>query len=518
MDQSSPSTLKWWIAFILSLSQLSVGWSITAVNIAIPTLMASLGASLNQIQWVLTGFLITRTVMMPSVGYLGSRMSDRTLFILCTAVFTSGSFLCAIAWDAESLSVFRIIQAIGAGPLIAISMAIMFEAFPSHQRGLAMGIFSASWSVAPYIGPPLGGFIVEHLNWRVIFYINVVAGLINIVGAYLLFPHKKPEKRGEPFDLIGFLTFAGGTITLLVAVSQGQELGWRSPFIMGFFALSLFLLFSFVAVELTAKNPFMELRYFRSLNFSVVSLLNFLRVFCFRGASFLISLVLQKGLNYTPTQAGMFLLPGVFLTGTVAPLAGGLSDRMGPRIPILMGFTIMMFAAYGLSTMTLWTSMISIFLFISMQSVGQSCVNAPLNTVGLRASPEGKTKMASGILAVSRSLGESFGVATLSFLLERRIFINLNTMTPLQEAYASEAVRFKVLTRLRYLVLQAGQYGAALQTRARSLLSYALFSEALTRSYHDLFLLIAGLYVSMFVISALFLRSGSREAQRVSPS
>jgi DHA2 family multidrug resistance protein len=515
MVQNPSSTLKWWIAFILALSQLSVGWSVTAVNLAIPTMMASLGASLNQIQWVLTGFLITRTVMMPTVGSLGSRMSDRSLFVLCTGVFTAGSFLCSIAWDAESLSVFRIIQAIGAGPLTAISMAIMFEAFPPHQRGLAMGIFSASWSIAPYIGPPLGGYIVEQLHWRAIFSANVFAGLINIVGAYFLFPHKKPEKKGQSFDLLGFLTFTGGTVALLVIVSQGQELGWKSPLVVISFAISMFLLFLFVTIQLTVKDPFMELRYFRSLHFSVVNCLNFLRVFCFRGASFLISLLLQKGLHYTPFQAGKFLLPGVFLTIVVAPLAGGLSDRLGPRLPILTGFGIMILAAYNLSTITPWASMISIFLFISMQSVGQACVNAPLNTIGFRASPEGKTRMASGILAMSRSLGESFGVASLSFLLERQTFLNLGSMTPLQKAYLSEAVRYGVFSQLRHLMLHAGKYGAALQTHARSFLSYTLLNEALTRSYQDLFFLIAALYVSMFVASALFLPTARKKVDPV---
>ena len=172
MGQGSSPSFKWWIASVLCLSQISVGCSITAVTIAIPSMMASLGASLNQIQWVLTGFLITRTVMMPLAGSLGSQMSDRSFFMLCTGVFTAGSFLCAIAWNAESLSVFRIIQAIGAGPLVAVSMAIMFETFPPHQRGLAMGIFSASWSIAPYVGPPLGGLVVELLDWTIIFYAN----------------------------------------------------------------------------------------------------------------------------------------------------------------------------------------------------------------------------------------------------------------------------------------------------------------------------------------------------------
>lgn len=147
---------KWWIAITLFLGTLSIGLSVTAVNVAIPTIMSSLGTSLNRIQWVLTGFMITRTVLIPCVGWLGERMGDRNLFIASTTIFTAGSLLCSFSWNAESLIFFRIVQAVGAGPLLGISMAIMFEAFPRHERGLAMGLFMTGWSLGPFLGPLLG--------------------------------------------------------------------------------------------------------------------------------------------------------------------------------------------------------------------------------------------------------------------------------------------------------------------------------------------------------------------------
>ena len=513
MDQNPSYDLKWHIALILCLSQLSLGLSISAVNIAIPSMMASLGASLDQIHWVLTGFIITRTVLTPSVGWLGSRLGNKNLFILCSAAFTGGSFLCSISWDANSLIVFRIIQAVGAGALQAIAMAIMFEAFPPHQRGLAVGLFSGSWSVAIYMGPPLGGFLVEYLDWRAIFYINVLLGLLSIPGAYLLFPKKNTEERASNFDLIGFLSLTGGTVALLLAMSQERELGWASPLIMGFFSVSLILLPLFVFVELGAKNPYLELRYFRNLNFSLSNLLNLFRAFAFRGAIFLMSLFLQKGLHFTPLKAGMFLLPGVFLTSIAAPLAGSLSDRIGPRIPIMGSFGLLILATYGLSTITLWTSTASIFLFIGLYSAGQACLNPTLNTISLREMPEGKTRVGSGIIAMSRGLGETFGIVVISLLLERQAFINLSFMTPPQESNLSGVLSYDVLSRLRQLMLQAGDYGAALQTQAHSFLSYTLLNEAVTRGYQDLFLLIAGAYFVMLLTAALFLRPAKREAQ-----
>jgi len=196
--QPSGAFLKWWIFLIVSLGTLSVALGVTAVNIAIPTIMSSLGASLDKIQWVLTGFMITRTVLIPSVGWLGERIGDRNLFILSMAIFTAGSLLCSIAWSADSLIFFRIIQAAGAGPLIAVAMSIMFEAFPRHQRGMAMGLFMTGWSIGPFFGPLLGGYLVEHVNWRAIFYINIPFGLLSIAAAYLVLPQKEKGEERTP--------------------------------------------------------------------------------------------------------------------------------------------------------------------------------------------------------------------------------------------------------------------------------------------------------------------------------
>ncbi len=512
--QPSGVFLKWWVFLIVSLGTLSVALGVTAVNIAIPTIMSSLGASLDKIQWVLTGFMITRTVLIPSIGWVGERIGDRNLFILSMAIFTAGSLLCSIAWSADSLIFFRIIQAAGAGPLIAVAMSIMFEAFPRHQRGMAMGLFMTGWSIGPFFGPLLGGYLVERVNWRAIFYINIPFGLLSIAAAYLVLPQKEKGEERTPFDLLGFLTLTGGTVTLLLALSQGQELGWGSRLIVELFSASAVLWALFVVAELKAKNPYIEVRHFRSLNFSLSNLIIFFRVFGFRGANFLISLFLQRGLNYSPLQAGIFLLPGAIITGAVSPAAGILSDRLTPRMPLLTGLVILVFAVYGLSTITLWTTMTGIFLLISFMSAGQSMMNAPLNTVALGALPEGKVRMGSGILGLSRGLGETFAIAILSFLLERNTFLYLDSMTPLQGAHLTETVRNYVLTQIKGILLHAGEYGAALESKAQALLGYSLLKEAVTLAYQDLFFLMAAIYAVM-ILFVFLLRLDKRGVQDV---
>ena len=504
-SQSADGFHKWLIALTLFLGTLSVGLSVTAVNIAIPAMMSSFGTSLNRIQWVLTGFMITRTVLIPTIGWLGDRIGDRNVFIISTTLFTAGSLLCSLAWNTESLIFFRIIQGVGAGPLLGVAMAIMFEAFPRNERGLAMGLFMTGWSLGPFLGPLLGGYLAEHVHWRAIFYINLPTGLLSIVSGYYFLHRTKSQGAAAPLDGLGIVTMTGATIALLLALSMGQEEGWGSDFIVGLFAAAAVLFVLFLLAEWRAARPFLELSYFRNLNFSLANALIFLRVFAFRGASFLLSLFLQKALNYSPTQAGIFLLPGAVITGLWSPIAGSISDRLGPRLPILFGFIILTVALYGMSTMTLWTTVSIIFLCLCLNSIGESSLNAPLNTVALGVLPEGRARMGSGIIGMSRGLGEAFGVGVFSFLLERYAYLNLYSIPPLQGAAFVTSERFEAISHIRGLLIQAGQFGAALEERAQSLLAHGLITQALTRAYQDLFFLIALIYLGLIAV-AFFLR------------
>ncbi|MFQ5684244.1 MAG: MFS transporter, partial [Candidatus Binatia bacterium] len=265
----------------------------------------------------------------------------------------------------------------------------------------------------------------------------------------------------------------------------------------------------FVVAELRSRNPYIEVYHFRSFNFSLSNLIIFFRVIGFRGSNFMISLFLQRGLNYSPLQAGIFLLPGAALTGIVSPVAGILSDRLSPRVPLILGLVILIFTLYGLSTITLWTSIAGIFFLIAVKSVGQSMMNAPLNTVALGALPEDKVRMGSGIIGLSRGLGASFAIAILSFLLEKQTFLNLDSMTPLQGAHLAETGRYQVLAQIHGMLLHAGEYGIALENKAQALLGYSLLQEATIHAYQELFLLIAAVYVVMILL-VLFLRLNRR--------
>jgi len=488
---------KWPIASSLSLGMISVGLGITGIDIAIPAMMSSLGTSLDKIQWVLIAFMITRTVLIPCVGWLGKRIGDRNLFMLSASAFAVGSFLCSIAWDVNSLIVFRIIQGMGVGPLIGVAMSIMYEAFPRHERGFAMGLFMTGWSLGPFFGPLAGGYLAQYVSWRTIFYLPLPTVALSIVAAYFILPSGRSTDKPPSFDVLGFLTLTGGLVTMLLGLTQGREEGWTSQFSLSLFGSALLLIAVFVWAELRAEHPYIEIRYFRNLNFSLSNTIVLVRVMGFRGTSFMFNLFLQNALYYTPFQAGLFLLPGAVAVGVVSPFAGILSDRFGPRIPLVLGLLILGVTLYGFSTLTLWTGMGVIFFLVIMKSVGQSTINAPLNTIALGAMPPGESRMGSGILGLSRGLGEAFGIAILSVLLESFIFHRVDAMTPLLGARLTEASRAGVLEEIRRILEQAGQYGVALEDRAHSLLGFSLLNESVTEAYHTLFLLIAAMYIAL---------------------
>lgn len=500
---SSPSLQKWSIAVTLSLATLAVALNATSMHVAIPTMMASLGASLDQIQWVLTAYTIVHTVLIPSVGWLGNRAGDRNLFLGSLAVFTAGSLLCSISWDAESLIAFRIVQAVGAGPLMGVAMSLMYESFPPQQRGLAMGLFMTGWAVGPFFGPLVGGYLTEHVNWRAIFYLNVPAGLAAMVAGTFLLPRTRKPERGASFDLIGFLTLTGGAVALLLVLTQGQEWGWNSGPVLTLFGLSLLLLSCFAVAELRTENPFVELRYFRSFNFSLANIIIFFRVAGFRGGNFLVALFLQKGLNYTPVQAGLFLLPGALITAVLSPLTGMMADRFNPRVPVIAGLVVLTVTLYGLSQTTLWATMGTIFVLVAFKSVGQSFLNGPLNTIALSALPEGTARMGSGMMGLVRGLGDAFGVVCVTLLLDRYTFLNLTEMTPSVDARLSRPLRDQTLSQIQSLLLGAGEQLATVGDKITSLLGYSLLSEAVLQAYHDLFFLIGSLYFIMILFVPL---------------
>jgi EmrB/QacA subfamily drug resistance transporter len=303
---------KWWVTFALMLGILTQGLNFGTLNVALPSMMTNLRADVETIQWVVTSFMVTRTVIMPTVGWVSAVAGPRTFYLGGLLVFIIGSVLCGLSWSVSSLVCFRVIQALGAGPLFPLSMGMLYEVFPAHQRGLAMGIFMAGISVGPAIGPSIGGYLVEHLNWRMIFYMNLPMGIVSLGAVALILP-KSTRPRYVSLDTFGLLSMITFLVPLLLALIQGRHEGWDSRYIQTLFAIASVSGIAFMVIESRRKQPLVELALFKIIPFSAASVIFLIGTMGEFASNFLIALFLQRVMTLTPFQAGQMLLPGALV-------------------------------------------------------------------------------------------------------------------------------------------------------------------------------------------------------------
>jgi EmrB/QacA subfamily drug resistance transporter len=329
-------TSHWWPTVGIMLGGLTVALNSGVLNVAIPSMMSSLSTDLDRIQWVQTSFQIIQAVLIPAVGWLGARVGTKRLFILSTLVFITGSALCGLAWNVQSLILFRTLQGLGGGPITPLSMSILYSTFPPDKRGLALGLSNFTQSCGPAIAPALGGHLIEVLSWRAIFYVNVPVGLLSAAIVFFTMPNTQ-EERSSPFDALGVFTMASFLILLLLAVSEGRRYGWGSPMILTLVVAAVLSLVVFLVAELQTTQPFVELRLYNNLPFAMGCLIGFVNTMEFRGTNFLLPIMLQRVYRYTPYEAGLFFLPSALVMGLTSILAGRLADILQPKLLLNLG-------------------------------------------------------------------------------------------------------------------------------------------------------------------------------------
>jgi MFS transporter, DHA2 family, multidrug resistance protein len=256
------ASYKWWVAATVTLSAFLVVMNNATVNVALPQMMTAFSLSLDEAQWVITAYMIAGATLVPTVGWLGSRFGNRTLFLVSLGAFVVSSGLCGLAWNGPSLVIFRVLQGLGGGPITPMAMVFLVSAFPAHQRGLAMGLYGMGMSFGPALGPVLGGYVTEYLSWRMVFFMNVVPGVLCLALVFVVIP-KVQETVQRSLDLAGLVTLVVFLVSLLVALSQGHREGWDAPYIQRLFVIAAVAFVAFVTIELCRQEPLVELRLYK---------------------------------------------------------------------------------------------------------------------------------------------------------------------------------------------------------------------------------------------------------------
>lgn len=506
-NSNHPNKLYPWLVLAnFTIGTFMVVLDTTIVNVAIPRIMAAFGTSVNKIEWVATAYLLSMAIAMTTVSWLLSFFGARTLYLGSLGLFTLGSALCGAAGSVDSLNIYRALQGIGAGTMQPIAMVIIFQTFPVQQRGLALGIFAVGVTLAPALGPTLGGYLVDNYHWSMIFLINVPVGFLGIFLTLVVM--KNPHRRGIrlAFDFLGFITLAVFLTSLLIAMSRGQRDGWDSAYIRFLLGLALVSFPLFILIERGHREPLIDFKLFKRSSYTSSTFMVFIFGITFFGSTFLLPLMLQNQnlFGFTAFQSGLLLLPGSLFTGMMLTLSGWMADRWDARITIIPGLMVLavtLFLFSGVDTRTSYSSML--WLLIVNRGLGMGLIFTPLMRTALNAVPSHRVGMASGLLNIIRQIGGSFGIAMLSTHLESRQAFHESIFFE-GANLGSVGTQLAVLSTKSSLAAQ-GLTGNQLDKVAAGMIKLQLTSEATMASFQDTFLALS-MVAALCLIPAILLR------------
>ncbi|MDB5083226.1 MAG: drug resistance transporter, EmrB/QacA subfamily [Bacilli bacterium] len=474
------------------------------VNIAIPKMMAVFASSAGEIQWVLTAYMLTMGVITPVTGYLSERFGSKSVLLLSLLIFIVGSALCGAAWSTWSMVFFRIIQAIGGGMMMPVAMTIMLGLFPPQKRGLAMGITGIAIMFAPAVGPTLSGYITEYLNWRLIFYINVPVGIVDLILLTVLLQNQVLHKR-KSFDFAGFVLSSAGFGALLYALSEGPSKGWASPEILFWLIIAVVALAFFIWVELSRKTEAMlDIRIFADTTFTLSSIIMSVATIALFGVIFFIPLFLQNLQGLSAMQTGLLMLPSALASGVMMPVSGMLYDKIGAKINVIVGLVIISITTYLLAQIDTQTSYQNLLWLMTIRGFGLGMTMMPITTAAIAHVTPDKMPQANALINTIRNVAGSIGIAILTSVLQLRQAFHAGVLTASASTYNVSTV--ETFHNLTGLFMQRGLSQLQAQAAALGQIMAQVQIAAFVQSTDDVLLVTTGITLFGLLLS-LFIRN-----------
>jgi DHA2 family multidrug resistance protein len=418
---------KWLVTLSVTFGTLMGAIDTSIVAVATPHLTGSLGATVEEMTWVTTGFVIATVMVMPITAFLGRFFGQKRVYLFALGLFVLGSALCGLARSLPMMVAFRALQGLGAGALQPTEQAILRQTFPPEEQGMAMALFGLAVVVGPAAGPALGGYILDNFAWPWIFYINLPIGLLGIFMV-TRFVHEPEDLLRESraraavqrknLDWQGIALMAVGLASLQYVLEEGSRHDWfQSPLITVMSFIAVFVLAAFVIRELTAPAPAVDLTLFKDRVFLSGTLIGAMMFAILMSITFLLPLFMQQLLRFPALASGQALMPRAFAMMIGIPLVGRLYNRVQPRILVILGVLLVAFSAYLMSRYTLATSASSVVLAIMIQGFGFASLFVPLTTVALAGIPRFRLADAAGLNSLLRQIGGSLGLAAFATLL-----------------------------------------------------------------------------------------------------
>jgi DHA2 family methylenomycin A resistance protein-like MFS transporter len=384
----------------------------TVMSVAVPLIIRRLEGSVISVSWVMNGYNLVLAVLFLTMGRLADRYGHKLLFVLGLALFTLASLFCARAASVDALIAWRVVQAVGAAAVVPTALALLLQAFPEGRQGFAAGLFGALSSAAAAAGPVLGGVLVQHWGWPAVFWFNLPVGVLGVALAATLV-HRRGVRLREPLDWPGVALVTAGLFCLTLAIIQGNDWGWTSLVTLALFTGAVLFLGLWVWWELRTSSPLFDLRLFRSRTFAAASSAIMTVDTAMMGTSFMLVIFMIAMMNYTELRAGLAIavLPAAVLVLT--PVAGWLTDRIGPRVPAVVGALAAAAGLLALGYLERTAPLGSVLWRSALVGAGIGLSLPALLAAGMSVVPGGVKGAGSGMLNTARQLGFLLGVAIL---------------------------------------------------------------------------------------------------------
>ena len=417
---------KWVASGVVMLGAVMVILDQTVVNVALPTLESEFHDTLSSVQWIITAYTLALAAVIPLAGWMTDRFGSKRVFMASQALFVTGSALCGLALTSQALIGFRVVQGLGGGLIMPVGMATMMSVTRPEERGRIMSVLGVPMLLAPVLGPTLGGWLIQAVSWRLIFYINVPIGIAGVIAAALFLRDARSEQaKREPLDVGGLLLATGAVIGLVYGLSQPSTYGWDSwqtivPLAAGAVLLTVFCLY-----ELRQRHPLIDIRIFHDGAFSAAISLNFLVSLSLFGAILLFPLFLQQIQGYSALQSGLILGAQGIGAALMMPLSGTLTDRIGARWVVPVGLAILTVSTVWMTTLAADTSRGVIFAMLFVRGLGMGFAMMPsMSSAFVTLAPQ-RIARATSISNVVQRVASGLGIAIMATVLSARVAANL---------------------------------------------------------------------------------------------
>lgn len=493
---------RWLIAFAVVLAALMQVIDSSIVNVALPEMMGNLGASLDEIAWVPTGYILASVIIIPLTGFLGLQLGRKNYFVGSIITFTASSFMCGASSTLGALIFWRIVQGIGGGALMTVSQAILLESFSVEEAGTAMALFGLSIMVGPTIGPTLGGWLTDNYGWPWIFYINIPLGILSawMVWTYV---HDSEHSRKPPaIDYIGIALLVVSVGALQYVLEHGEREDW--------FDSKLILSLSIVGVtggilllwrELTTDHPAIDFRIMRHRQMWVGTLLGVVMGIGLFAMIFALPVFMQGVLHLTAEQTGIVLLPGAIATAVSMGITGRLTNRVDPRIFISTGTLLFAYSAWQLSLITGEAGTSDFFWPLVFRGLGLGMMFVPLTVITLAELSTEELPQGTGLYNFFRQLGGSFGIAAISTLVIR---YTAQTRSTLVEHIGKwDPATLARLDALTHGMMASGSDPFTAKQQAHSILDHEVMGQASVIAYSKIYLISAMIILSLIPLLLL---------------